>query len=1093
MPGNRAIFDRALEQSREAARLNRWEDALKGAVRALREFPQDIDARTTAAIALFHTNKLPQALQLLEELHTAEPDNAFFLQYLARTRERQGAADTAADAYARLADIHRDQRQQRQEIESLRELLRLSPDQDEPRQRLARLLEETKALRDAANEYLYLARRFQERGMLDEAAMNAERALQLVPDSREARDILDVLREAMSAAAQAPSAGARIASGSLPSSRIGGTGYLRSQQFTLEKMIALAIEKQEAGDANGAIEQYEQAIGAGMERSDVYYSLGLLYQERGDHRDAVQMLNRAVIDPEYALSAHFALGESYKALNQLPQAAQELEQTIRLVDITSIGRTESDDLIQMYESAASIYEQIGDIGRAASLYSTLASFLQTKRWGKDQAATFKQRAKELSERDMFSKLRTLGTGALVPQSPEEEVAPTAEPASETWGKIRPITDFLRADRKGVIDKDDEAQPSLRSGSDPLDVLESLPSPEKPVLAPVKKLDTDGLDEQTARWVVLCEKYLEQNLLEAALDACHEVIRLDIEYLPIHLHMGEIYERQGRLEEALTKYQLLIDTYQIRGEPEKAIDSYLRFIELSPDTINARTRLAELLRSVGRGGEAVEQLAHVAAAYSRMGQDNKALEEYRRLIQWGPQNAELHTQYGQALLKIERYEAALGEFRTALELSDPEDPAAIARLSITLALMNEQPAAVWDSLESVLERIKASPQANSAVQAEYRAALFMSDAAILHYILGVIQQYSQQHSSALLEFEQAQALLEQDPDPPIPLGLAYQAMAESNIALENPTEALNLLRRAREIADRAPAPSNIKQHFARPLSQGELMHRMAEAYAANDDLVGAEQALLEARQLLPYNRVVYTKLADIYFQQGKLQEALAQLEDLSAYYEKRQDLDHAIEILEYGIKLAPSNISIGGRLARLQLRRGYLDQGVEGLQRLSELQRKSGQLKGAVASLQEVAQVYWMLSDHEKAREIYNRILQIAPDDVEARQWLALMHTLAMRTNDAIDEKKEIVRIFAQQHDYEGAIAELHQIIGMNQQDIEAHYMLGDMLMQREEYGQAVQLYNRMLNMESVEADRVQSLLVAANRMLQQQKMTRSQS
>lgn len=65
MAGNRAIFDRAMEQCREASAQGRWEDALRAAVRALQEFPQDVEARTAAAVALFQTNRLDKALKPL--------------------------------------------------------------------------------------------------------------------------------------------------------------------------------------------------------------------------------------------------------------------------------------------------------------------------------------------------------------------------------------------------------------------------------------------------------------------------------------------------------------------------------------------------------------------------------------------------------------------------------------------------------------------------------------------------------------------------------------------------------------------------------------------------------------------------------------------------------------------------------------------------------------------------------------------------------------------------------------------------------------------------------------------------------------------
>jgi tetratricopeptide (TPR) repeat protein len=1090
-----------MEQSREAARQKNWEEALKQAVRALQEFPPDADARSSVAVALFNTGKYPQALQILEELRGSDQNNPFFLEYLARTHERMGTLPAAVAAYTQLADLQQSRRLTARAVEAIREVLRLRPDADDQRLRLARLLEEAGSAADAAAEYLALARRFQAQSRIEEATTHAETSLRLDPSSREAKELIATLHETLASAAQIAVTGPGIGdqgsatgSGFLipnPQSPMPGmTGALRSQQFAIEQIIALAQKHQEAGDSEGAIAQYERAIGMGMERSDVFYSLGLLYQERGDHERAVQALSRAAYDPEYALSAHYALGSSYQTLGRMKEAAQEFEQTIRLVDLQTIGKAESEDLIQMYESAAQIYTQLGDIARAASLYSTLAGFLASKRWGKDRADEFRQKAKELTERNMFAKLRTLGTGALTMPEPAAPVpAQPEETMPETWGKIRPITDFLKPDRMADSSSVDffaaTAAAEAPAADDPLAVLEKLPAPEHQAAAPVTPLDTAGLDEICERYVIASQKYIEQRLYLSALDACMEVIRLNPDYLPIHLRMGEIYERENRPDEALAKYQLLIDTYMVRGEARRAIDVYFRLIELSPDTINARSRLAELLKNDGRVEQAAEQLATVAATYFRMGQTNKALEEYRRGVAWAPNNPALRAQYGAALLKLERYEAALGEFRRALEF-DQNDLAYIARVNMTLALMGEQPAAIWQSLATLLEQVKAQPQQLSAVQAEYRAALLVADEPILHYILGIIQQSAGQHPSALMELEQGAALLEDGEDPMLPPVLVYQAMADSYIALGQADEALEYLQKGQAAAGNFKVDPTARYPFSTPLTRGELVRRMAEAYAAAGNMAGAERALQEAKQHLPYDRAIYTKLADEYFQQGRLNEALAQLEELATHYENRQDLDRAIQTLEYGLQLAPNNISIGSRLAKMCIRRGYLDKGVGGLMRVAELQRKAGQLKDAVASLQQAAEVHWTLGQHEQARAVYDKIKQIAPNDIEARQWLAFMYTLAGRMADAVGEKKQIVKILLQQRDLDNAIAEMHQIYGLDQNDTDNLYQLGDALMRRSEYEQAVRIYGRLAKMPNVEAERIEALQAAAKRMYDQQ-------
>lgn len=1091
MAGNRAIYDRAMEQSRETARQSKWDESLKGAVRALQEFPQDTDARTAAAVALFHTGKLDKALQILQELHATDTNNPFFLEYIARTQEGQGNIESAIATYRQLADVHQKRRATARTISVLREILRLRPDLNKERKRLAELLQETNATQEAAGEYLTLARRYRDLSKFDDAASTIEVALRLDPNNRDAKELFATIHDLMAKSAGG-AASEETHEGSDPGAGLSGfrqgPGGPRSQQFALEKIIAHAIELQEAGDTDAALQEYERALDAGVERADVLYSVGLIYQERNNLNAAITVLTKAAQDPEYALSSHFALGSCYATLNQLPQAAQEYEQAIRLVDLETIGKTEAEDLIQMYESVVEIYQQMGDHARAASLYSTLASFLQSKRWGKERAAEFNKRAKEMTERSMLAKLRFLGTGMLTSPAPSSEAAPQDEQSMpETWGKIRPITDFLRGDKIDTTD-DLVSLPETLPPSDPLAHIDALPPAEAPDAKPITPLDTTGLEENVKRWVIASEKYLEQGLLEAALDACHEVVRLNVDYLPIHIRKGEIYERQSRPKEALAKYQLLIDTFMVRNEPESAINAYFRAIELSPDVTNMRASLADLLHKVGRTDEATTQLLQVASSYFRMGQTNRSLEEYRRVLQWAPKNKEVHAEYGKTLFKLERYEAALGEFRKALDI-DQEDVAAIACINMTLAIISEQPAVVWESLSTLLEKVKAQPQVSSLVQAEYRAALLVNDAPILHYILAIVQQESNQHSSALFELEQALQILDMEPTPMLPKVLIYQAMADSYIALGEANKALEQLHHSQSVATTATADPKMKHAFATPLSKGELLRRMAEAYAANDDLKGAENALLEARRLLPYDRAIYTKLADVFFRQGKLNEAITQLVDLADHYESNQYLDNAIETLHDALKLAPNNIAIGNKLARLHIRRGYPDKGVEGLLKVSDLQRKAGQIKDAIANLQQVAEILWMQGKHEEVRSVYDKIVLIAPNDIEARQWLSIMHTLAFRTKEAIAEKKEIVRIYTEQRDYDNAIAELHQIIGLDQKEVDAYYTLGDLLMRRGEYRQTVQLYKRMLKMDTVEVERVEALLAAANRMLEQQQLT----
>lgn len=146
----------------------------------------------------------------------------------------------------------------------------------------------------------------------------------------------------------------------------------------------------------------------------------------------------------------------------------------------------------------------------------------------------------------------------------------------------------------------------------------------------------------------------------------------------------------------------------------------------------------------------------------------------------------------------------------------------------------------------------------------------------------------------------------------------------------PDEALALQERAGRSRPRSAARAS----RALPLLVTALAGRPGAPHGRSLRSIGkyarrGARALQAAKRHLPYDPI-YTKLADVYFQQGKLNEALAQLDELATHYENRCDLDRSIETLEYGEQLAPNNIPIVSRLAKLQIRRGYLDKGVDGL-------------------------------------------------------------------------------------------------------------------------------------------------------------------
>jgi tetratricopeptide (TPR) repeat protein len=96
---------------------------------------------------------------------------------------------------------------------------------------------------------------------------------------------------------------------------------------------------------------------------------------------------------------------------------------------------------------------------------------------------------------------------------------------------------------------------------------------------------------------------------------------------------------------------------------------------------------------------------------------------------------------------------------------------------------------------------------------------------------------------------------------------------------------------------------------------------------------------------------------------------------------------------------------------------------------------------------------------------YDRILRMAPGDVEARQQLIHLYITTGRIPEATREQKRIAEIYLQQRRAKDAIAALHELIALAPNDTESYYALAEVLAEQHEYGQAARLYGRLRRLE----------------------------
>ncbi len=103
--------------------------------------------------------------------------------------------------------------------------------------------------------------------------------------------------------------------------------------------------------------------------------------------------------------------------------------------------------------------------------------------------------------------------------------------------------------------------------------------------------------------------------------------------------GEIFERLGRLNEASQTYMAVAEIHLTRRDVPKAIDNWARVARLTPDNLNAHSRLALAYERSAKPHDAVPEYLAVARIFQRAGDNEKAAQAVNRGLQLEPKSSE----------------------------------------------------------------------------------------------------------------------------------------------------------------------------------------------------------------------------------------------------------------------------------------------------------------------------------------------------------------------------------------------------------------------------------------------------------------------
>jgi Tfp pilus assembly protein PilF len=232
----------------------------------------------------------------------------------------------------------------------------------------------------------------------------------------------------------------------------------KPKQLTTELSLQIAHMHEAKGDFAGAIKQYEEALKATPNNTQVLVELGRAYDRNGDTPKAIATYQQAIkIDARCAL-AHNDLGLCYARQNDLARARESLNKAVALVPTSKLYRNNLATALVSARQYNDAYEQLTAVHPPAIAQYNLG-ILANRRGDKTEAMTRFQQAASLDPnlaqaRNMIDKLNGVAPGAVAGRT-------SANPAQGIAGAAPPTIKQIQTD---VADQAGQYQKNWRDSA-----------------------------------------------------------------------------------------------------------------------------------------------------------------------------------------------------------------------------------------------------------------------------------------------------------------------------------------------------------------------------------------------------------------------------------------------------------------------------------------------------------------------------------------------------------------------------------------------------------------------------------------------------
>ncbi len=563
-----------------------WTEAGKAYRYALAEFPNNEAAIVGFGRSSLHAGQSDFALRAFQQVLKVNPMNDEAMGYMGQIQEQSGQTEAAAETYLRLGNIYAGKYNFESAVEVWARSVELVPHQVEAHRKLANALNQNGQPRLAARQLLSLAAVYQQRGNIEAAMKVIQQIDELVPDDPGLETAREALQSGSPIQADMISETPPAKQEADPFADYGDD--LFEDPFAMEDelgaddapkkgLVGAAQEKALTNLANVVFEDNSEP------QNTMLIIQAIDLQANDKLSEAANNYHKVVQAGMQNPSLYFNLGLLWKELGQFNQA----------VEMLNAAAQDSQYNLSAQFTLGEIFYENGKLDSALKQFVEVIKTVDLRLVQGHKTQTLQQRYDNVVN-------DYLGQG-------DTDKINTFIRTIETFF-AHPAWERKALEARQLMDATEE--------EGMMTLADYLETPQTEVVISA---------------MALTSRYLKRNLLMTASEECLRAIQNAPAYLPLHVRLADILFKQGRTEEAVSKYLYIAKIHEMRGTPEQSVEVYKKVLDIAPMDIRVRSELIDVYKERGDIEQALQNYLILADSHYQLAQIDKAVKKYNEAL------------------------------------------------------------------------------------------------------------------------------------------------------------------------------------------------------------------------------------------------------------------------------------------------------------------------------------------------------------------------------------------------------------------------------------------------------------------------------